>query len=404
MHVSRLQLHDFRNYASAELRLGPGAQLFVGANGQGKTNLVEAVGYLATLSSHRVSSDAALVRLGCESAVVRAELAHGDRRLRIEVQIAKSGSNRAQVGGRQVRARELSRYFASVLFAPEDLALVRGEPAARRAFLDGLLTTHSPRLASVLGDYDRVLRQRGALLRSMRGGRASEGQLGSLAVWDERLLELGSEIMLERVRLVARLEPHLAAAYERLVGADHLPRLSMRLTAYGHGGASVGDESEEDVDDVGADVDVDGIRARFAQRLAEVREREIDRGSNLVGPHRDDAVFWLNGLPARITASHGESWSFALSLKLAAAQLVRSESFAGDPVLILDDVFAELDDRRRERLAHAIGDFEQVLITAAVLGDVPEALRERVIRIERGVIHDERGDVDAAHAAEGGRS
>lgn len=391
MHVSRLQLRDFRNYHELDLELGPGAHLFVGPNGQGKTNLVEAVGYLATLGSHRVSSDSALVRLGAEAAVARGELAHGTRRMRIEVRIAKAGANRAQVGGRAVRSRELSRYITTVLFAPEDLALVRGEPQVRRSFLDRLLVTHSPRLGGVLADYDRVLRQRNSLLKKARSQGRGAPQLATLDVWDDRLVELGTEIVAERLQLVGRLTPYLESGYARLVGADHAPGIRLRVSALGQSSSvAVGDDEADDEGEIaGGDIAFDELRDRFAARLAERRDAELERGASLVGPHRDDAVIMLNGLPARITASQGESWSLALALKLASAELVRDESQAGDPVLVLDDVFSELDADRRERLADAIGDFEQVLITAAVLGDVPESMHAQVTTIRAGAVVEE---------------
>ncbi|NLT26261.1 MAG: DNA replication/repair protein RecF [Microbacteriaceae bacterium] len=386
MHVTRLQLQHFRNYAHADLRLAPGVHVFEGANGQGKTNLIEAIGYLATLSSHRVSSDAALVRAGERSAIVRAELAHGERQLVIDVEIQRSGSNRARIGGRQVRARELPRYFTTVLFAPEDLALVRGEPAQRRDFLDSLLVTHSPRLGETMQQYERVLKQRNSLLKSARGGRLDEAAAITLEIFDEQLVALGAVLVAERLALVERLRPHLERAYAALVGADHRPGIGMRVSSLADAGRPMDDDAE---DDDGADLDRDAIAARFAERLAGARARELDRGTTLIGPHRDDAVLRLNGLPARLTASHGESWSFALSLKLAAAELVRAESRTGDPVLILDDVFAELDADRRRRLGDAIVGFEQVLITCAVVGDIPEPMRERTIRIRAGEIVEE---------------
>lgn len=252
--------------------------------------------------------------------------------------------------------------------------------------------THSPKLGGVIADYERVLRQRNSLLRSMRGPRSSEAMIATLDVWDERMLELGSQIVAERLLLCDRLLPHLAGSYQRLVGADHRPTLSMRVSAFGHAASVMGDADGEGAEVDGGEVTTAEIRERFTAQLATMRPRELERGVSLVGPHRDDAVFWLNGLPARVTASHGESWSFALALKLAAAELVRSESRAGDPVLILDDVFAELDASRRSRLAEAIGDFEQVLITAAVLEDVPEGLRSQVIRISAGTIQTGQSD------------
>lgn len=383
MHVTRLQLQHFRNYAHADLALTPGVHVFEGANGQGKTNLIEAIGYLATLGSHRVSSDAALVKSGESAAIVRAELAHGTRQLVIDVEIQRSGANRARISGRPVRARELPRYFTTVLFAPEDLVLVRGEPAQRRAFLDSLLITHSPRLGETMQHYERVLRQRNSLLRSVRHGRLDDAARITLEIWDEQLVEFGTVLVAERIALAARLRPHLERAYAALVGADHGPGITMRVSSLADG------DPEPDAADPLTDLPREELRARFAERLAQARDRELERGTTLVGPHRDDAIFQLNGLPARSTASHGESWSFALALKLAAAELVRAESRTGDPVLILDDVFAELDAQRRRRLGDAIAGFEQVLITCAVVDDIPESLREHTIRIRAGEIVEE---------------
>lgn len=384
MRVTRLLLHNFRNYETADVDLPSGIVVFEGANGQGKTNLVEAIAFLGSLKSHRVSQDAALVRFGCSQAIVRAELTHGQRRLPIDVEINKSGTNRARVHDSVVKARELPRFFTSVIFAPEDLSLVRGDPSGRRAFLDDLLAIHSPRFAETIARYERVLKQRNSLLRSAKAQRIPVDQLGTLAVWDDQLVELGTKIIVGRLDIVERLRPHLASAYQALVGADHGADVSMRITALADS-SSLMDE-DDDGGQRGGEITVDALQQRFRERLQDARERELDRGVTLVGPHRDDATFWLNGLPARVTASHGESWSYALSLKLASAQLIRNESRTGDPVLILDDVFAELDQNRRERLANAVGDFEQVLITCAVLNDIPPALREQRIRIHAGTI------------------
>lgn len=384
MHVTHLTLRNFRNYASADLDLTPGVRIFEGVNGQGKTNLIEAIAYLSSLRSHRVSSDSALVKFGEDSAVVRAELAHGPRTLSIDVEIAKSGSNKARVSGHPVKARELPRYFNTVVFAPEDLALVRGEPAQRRAFIDSLLATHAPRLADVIANYERVLKQRNSLLRSAKARKVSESMLGTLEVWNDQLISLGTDIIAARLALITRLRPHLASSYRALVDADHGAGMTMRVSALADA------KNLMDEDGAGGEIDaeltVDEIRQHFTQRLADAQSREFERGTTLVGPHRDDVTFWLNDLPARITASQGESWSFALSLKLAAAQLVREESRTGDPVLILDDVFAELDGQRRSRLAAAVEGYEQVLITCAVLADLPQELWTRTIRISAGTI------------------
>ena len=385
MIVSHLSLTDFRNYESAEVELNAGPNLFVGSNGQGKTNLVESIGYLSTLASHRVTNDQALIRQGSDAAIVRARLVHAEREVLVEVQVNRSGANRAQVNRVAVKPRELPRYLTSVLFAPEDLALVRGEPAGRRRFLDQLLVQLIPRFAGVISDYERVLRQRNTLLKSARGARVAESQLSTLELWDERLVELGSEIIVGRQDLVERLRPPVAQAYAGVAGEEHRAELAFQLSI-------LGAQPDEEVA-----VDVDAARmlepatvvAQFRDALARVRRAELDRGLTLIGPHRDDLLLVLNGLPARGYASHGESWSFALALKLASAAVLRADSVVGDPIVILDDVFAELDEGRRAKLASAIGDYEQVLITAAVFDDVPAPLAAHTVHISGGRIVEE---------------
>ncbi len=389
MIVTHLSLTDFRNYRDVEVDLVAGPNLFVGSNGQGKTNLVEAIGYLSTLGSHRVATDHALIRAGQDAAIVRARLEHAERSVLVEVQLNRSSANRAQVNRVATKPRELPRYATSVLFAPEDLALVRGDPGGRRRYLDQLLVQLSPRLAGVLGDYDRVLRQRTTLLKSVRSSRVAESQLSTLEVWDERLAALGTEIIVARSALIDRIRPHVADAYRRIAGDDHKADLTARLSILSDG---AGDDGEDETADAGAATTATtalaatDVREAFTAALARVRRQELDRGLTLVGPHRDDLVLTLNGLPAKGYASHGESWSFALALKLAAAATLRADSPLGDPVVILDDVFAELDETRRSRLAGGIGDYEQVLITAAVLDDVPDALRAHTVRIQAGRI------------------
>ncbi len=388
MHISRLSLTDYRNYGHAELLLEPGATVFAGRNGHGKTNLVEAIGYLSTLGSHRVSSEHALIRAGADSAVIRALLAHAGREVLVEVQLNRGAANKAQVNRNGVRTRELPRYTHSVLFAPEDLAIVRGDPGVRRRFLDDLLVQRMPRIAGVLADYDRVLRQRNSLLKSARSSGLRNAQLPTLEIWDERLVELGTEVIDRRAELVADLAEPVRAAYRGIVDDDHAPRLEPRLSIDG-----AGEDLERSVAEPGPGASTDDATpvasdtaSRFRESLAGLRPKELERGVTLAGPHRDDVLLELNGLPAKGYASHGESWSFALALKIASAELLRADSTTGDPVLILDDVFAELDRGRRDRLAASIGDFEQVLITAAVIEDVPESLAGRVVRIERGAI------------------
>ena len=379
MHVTHLTLVDFRNYARADIELTPGTTLFVGRNGQGKTNLVEAIGYLSTVSSHRVSTDQALIRAGESAAIVRLRVEHEERALVIELQLNRSGANKAQVNRGAVRVRELPRYFASVLFAPEDLSLIRGEPSGRRAFLDALVVQRAPRFAGVIADYERVLRQRNSLLKSARASRLPANSLSTLDVWDDRLVDLGSSLMVARHELVEQLRPQIFRAYQAVAGEEH--ETSAYLTR------SIDDEDAPD-QEAAERADVQIVAARFRERLAARRRDEVDRAVTLVGPHRDDLVLELNGLPARGYASHGESWSLALALKLASAEVLRVDAVAGDPVLVLDDVFAELDEGRRERLADAVVTFEQVLITAAVARDVPERLRAATVTIAAGEIVD----------------
>lgn len=377
MHVTHLSLIDFRNYTRAEVALEPGAVLFFGRNGQGKTNLVEAIAYAGSASSHRVSTDQALIRFGADSGIVRLRVQHDDRAVVIEIELNRASPNRAQVNRSPVRLRELPRYFASVIFAPEDLSLVRGDPGVRRGFLDTLVVQRSPRFAGVIGDYERVVRQRNSLLKSARASRLSADNLSTLDVWDDRLVSLGTELIMARADLIDALRPFVARAYSAVAGDDHGTRMALRLSIDDH------DDDSSPPERVDA---ADQIAERFRARLADRRRAELDRAVTLVGPHRDDLVLELNGLPARGYASHGESWSYALALKLASAEVLRAESIAGDPVLILDDVFAELDEGRRERLADAVGGFEQVLITAAVGADVPDRLAATRIGIAAGTI------------------
>ncbi|QBR72989.1 DNA replication/repair protein RecF [Microbacterium sediminis] len=377
MIVEHLSLKDFRNYAEAELELEPGPNVLVGRNGQGKTNLAEAIAYLATLGSHRVSADAPLVREGQDAAFVRARLRHGERKVILELQINKQGSNRARIGGSPVRANELPRYAQVVLFAPEDLQIVRGNPGERRRFADQLLVQRTPRMAAVLADYDRTLRQRTTLLKSARARGMKASQLSTLDVWDDKLVALGSEIIDARTRLAQDLAGPVARAYAGVAGADHRPELAWTLTIHG------ADPEEGDEMDRGGEGET---AAQFRAALEQKRSQELDRGLTLVGPHRDDLLLKVRGLPVKGYASHGESWSVALALRLASAELLRAESPGGDPILILDDVFAELDADRRARLAGVVADYEQVIVTAAVSADVPEPLRANAVRIEQGRI------------------
>ncbi|GGO43397.1 DNA replication/repair protein RecF [Streptomyces lasiicapitis] len=359
MHVTHLSLADFRSYARVEVPLDPGVTAFVGPNGQGKTNLVEAVGYLATLGSHRVSSDAPLVRMGADRAVIRAAVRQGERQQLIELELNPGKANRARINrSSQVKPRDVLGIVRTVLFAPEDLALVKGDPGERRRFLDELITARSPRMAGVRSDYDRVLKQRNTLLKSAalarrHGGRSMD--LSTLDVWDQHLARAGAELLAQRLDLIATLQPLADKAYEQLAPGGGPVALDYKPSAP----EIVGHAREE-------------LYEQLLAALAEARKQEIERGVTLVGPHRDELLLKLGQLPAKGYASHGESWSFALALRLASYDLLRAEG--SEPVLVLDDVFAELDARRRERLAELVAPGEQVLVTAAVDDDVPGVL------------------------------
>ncbi|MFE0764624.1 DNA replication/repair protein RecF [Streptomyces smyrnaeus] len=365
MHVTHLSLADFRSYARAEVPLGPGVTAFLGPNGQGKTNLVEAVGYLATLGSHRVSADAPLVRQGAERAVVRAQVRQGEREQLIELELNPGRANRARINrSSQVRPRDVLGILRTVLFAPEDLTLVKGDPGERRRFVDELVTARAPRMVGVRSDYERVLKQRNSLLKSAAMARRHGGRgvdLSTLDVWDQHLARAGAELLAQRLDLLAVLGPLADKAYERLAPGGGPVAFEYRGPVSGAAlpQAAGGSYTQE-------------LYAGLVAALGEARKQEIERGVTLVGPHRDDVLLRLGELPAKGYASHGESWSYALALRLAAYELLKSEGH--EPVLILDDVFAELDTRRRTRLAELVAPAEQVLVTAAVPDDVPDVL------------------------------
>jgi DNA replication and repair protein RecF len=466
VHLTRLALTDFRSYARAELGLEPGVSTLLGLNGQGKTNLVEAAAYVATLGSHRVATDAPLVRSGAERAILRAAVTSGGRDSLVEIEINPGRANRARLNRAPVtRPRQVLGVLRTVLFAPEDLALVKGDPEQRRRFLDDLLVVSAPRYAGVRADYERVLRQRTALLKSLRGhpgragragarvyaragapreagpggtgqngtgrgglaedgggqdkaaqdgmsqdgmsqdsagqdsaGQDSAGQDGTgqdgtrqdstgrdgaprngrpaglagpaartLDVWDEHLATAGAELLAARIALTATLRPLVARSYRAVAGGGAAGAgISYRQSLRTPGLSGTDGPAEPAADAARL---ADGLR----EALAAVRGEELERGVCLVGPHRDDLELRIGDLPARGYASHGESWSMALALRLSAFEALRGDG--DDPVLLLDDVFAELDTGRRERLAGLVAGAEQVLVTAAVPADVPAALR-----------------------------
>ncbi|GAA1801621.1 DNA replication/repair protein RecF [Planosporangium flavigriseum] len=363
MYVRHLELVDFRNYPRVNVDLEPGACVLVGRNGQGKTNLVEALGYVATLGSHRVATDAPLVRVGAQRAVVRTAVVHDARELLIELQIEPGKANKARLGRSPLtRVRDVLGALRMVLFAPEDLSLVRGDPSERRRYLDELLTLRQPRYAGVRGDYDRVLKQRNALLRTSylakRAGGA-RGDLSTLDVWDVHLARYGAELLVGRLELCAGLAPLVAKAYDAV--------------SAGKGTANMIYSPSWDEAIPALPLTIEALEERLREALRASRTAEVERGVTLVGPHRDDITLMLGEVPAKGYASHGESWSYALALRLAAYDLLRAEGM--EPVLALDDVFAELDVGRRERLATLVADASQTLVTCAVEADVPAALR-----------------------------
>ena len=356
MYVRQLGLRDFRSWAHAELELTPGRTVFVGPNGYGKTNLVEALWYSSTLGSHRVATDAPLIRVGAPRAVVSTIVVNEGRECAVDLEIAAGRANKARLNRSPVRSpREVIGVLRAVLFAPEDLALVRGDPSDRRRYLDDLATVRRPRVAGVRADYEKVLRQRTALLKSASGARfrADRSSLDTLDVWDGHLAAHGAELMAARIELVNELAPEVQKSYQLLAPSSRPAAISYR--------ASV------DVEPDGADVEV--LRTALLAKMAQRRDAELERGVCLVGPHRDDLELRLGEQPAKGFASHGESWSMALALRLGSYELLRADG--SDPVLLLDDVFAELDTARREALAAAAASAEQVLVTAAVLDDIP---------------------------------
>ncbi|MBI4901269.1 MAG: DNA replication/repair protein RecF [Actinobacteria bacterium] len=384
MYVTQLHLVDYRSYAEVQVSLSPGVCVFVGSNGQGKTNLVEAVEYLATRGAHRVAGDAPLVRAGAERATVRARVQAGvddPRSLLLELDIVPGRANRAKLNRAPLkRARDLVGALVVVLFSPEDLSVVKGDPSERRRFLDDLLVARWPRFAGIRADYERVLKQRNALLKSLSGrtGRVAGADVAAtLDTWDEHLSQLGGELVVARIATLTDLAGHVAEAYAAIAPVNN-----------DAGATYVSGSSVLAEPPLGRDQVAEVLRARMAER----RPEEVARGVSLVGPHRDDILLRIGDLPAKGYASHGESWSLACALRLAAFRLLRADGI--EPVLILDDVFAELDHSRRQRLATGIADAQQVLITAAVPEDVPEELGGRRYRVDSGAVTPEDEDDD----------
>lgn len=371
MYVRHLGLRNFRSWAHADLELQPGRTVFIGSNGFGKTNLLEALWYSSTLSSHRVGTDTPLIRAGADRAVVSTIVVNEGRECAVDLEIAAGRANKARLNRSPVRStREVIGVLRAVLFAPEDLALVRGDPSERRRYLDDLATVRRPTVAAVRADYEKVLRQRTALLRSLSGARyrGDHRALDTLDVWDSRLAEHGAQLMAARIDLVNQLIPEVEKAYQLLAPGSRSASIAYR--------SSLGAEATADV----AGGDRGFLEAALLAALSARRDAELERGMSLVGPHRDDLELRLGDQPAKGFASHGESWSFALALRLAAYELLRADE--SDPVLLLDDVFAELDAARRRALATVAESAEQVLVTAAVVEDIPADWDVRQVYVE----------------------
>ncbi|MFM5968398.1 MAG: DNA replication/repair protein RecF [Micrococcales bacterium] len=387
MFIKHLSLSNFRNYRTAEVAFEPGVTLLLGPNGQGKTNLVEAIRYLSSLNSHRVAGYQALIRREADgvqqqSALIRAMASHDERDVLLEVELNSESQNKARVNKADVpRARDILGYVKTVTFSPEDLDIVRRDPTERRRFIDDLIVQIWPRFAGVYADYERVLKQRNSLLKSARATGTRGTSLSTLDAWDASLVKYGAEIISARLDLVKRIQPHVFEAYQAIALANNEPKISIKSSISANGlleDEDFGEDSPAGTANSGfAELPSDRseLEELFHVKLSAVRPKELERGLTLVGPQRDDLVLNLGNLPVKGFASHGESISYALALRLASIALLRAETRTGDPILILDDVFAELDEGRRNRLATLIADNEQVFITAADIADVPDSLK-----------------------------
>lgn len=383
MRITHLQLTDFRSYHAATIEFGQGVTTLVGRNGHGKTNVVEAVRYLSTLSSHRVATDAPLIRAGAQRAVVAGRVQRGGCSLTVEITMLPGKANQARLNRGPARPRDVIGLLRTVIFAPEDLGLVKGDPSVRRAFMDELCVALQPTLAGDLADYDRVVRQRSALLKSARG--KSRVDESSLTFWDSSLATLGAKIVSARLTAIEQLAPHVEAAYRQVAPGEGDCTISY-ATATQLPGSSDGEQVAPT-----AQTPIEALTEALLAAMAARRPQEIERGVCLAGPHRDDMTITLGELPAKGYASHGESWSCALALRLGSYDMLTADGEDGEPVLILDDVFAELDAGRRRSLASRLAAAQQVLITAAAAEDVPAELSahpqgHRVLRVSPGEV------------------
>jgi DNA replication and repair protein RecF len=385
MFAKRVKLTNFRNYDSADIEFSSGVNLIYGPNGQGKTNLVEALNFFAGLESHRVAGHSPLIQQGRSTALISLELTHEGRDLLLEYEINTDASNRARLNKSEVaKPKDILGYLNSVIFAPEDLDIVKRDPSNRRSFLDQLIIQFNPRMHGVYADYDRVLKQRNTLLKSVRATGTKGDSLSTLDAWDQALVKNGTEIIAARVAITEKLSLPLVTNYQNIAISNNKPTMFIRSSVVE---SSKLDQDDLETQDALGTSNKEEISELFQQRLSVVRPKEMERGITLVGPHRDDLQLNLGSLPAKGYASHGECWSYALSLKLASLAILKAESKLGDPILILDDVFAELDKDRREKLSNLVQQNEQVLITAAVIEDVPENLLANKYQVASGRVN-----------------
>ena len=392
MYLKRLELTKFRNYQTANVEFDRGINLLVGKNGQGKTNLVEAIRYLSVLKSHRVAGYLALINQQSDSALIRAMAVVDEREALIEVELSRSAANRARLNRADLpKQRDVLGLINSVIFAPEDLDIVKRDPSNRRDFVDELVVQVWPRFAGVFSDYERVLKQRNSLLKSARITKTTGSALATLDAWDASLAKYGSEIIEARLDLIARLSPFVELAYKSIASSNNQPTIEVKSSILGESLSRGFDDESEASDQLEsvAGLTRAELEAKFHVKLSNIRPKELERGLTLIGPQRDDLSFKLGTLPVKGYASHGESWSFALALRLASVDLLRAETKTGDPILILDDVFAELDAERRLKLAELVQGNEQVFITAAVAEDVPHLLKTKPYYVRSGEISTE---------------
>ncbi|SDU78383.1 DNA replication/repair protein RecF [Arcanobacterium phocae] len=408
MYITDLALNDFRSYRDVVVSFRSGVTTFVGENGQGKTNLVEAIGYLATFSSHRVNADISLVRQGANAGVVRAKVMHGDSPTTVEIEILAGRANRARINRGNAKPADVLGIVRTVMFAPEDLELIKGDPGIRRRFLDDVMIQLRPRMAQIKADYGKVAKQRAALLKTLWKNRRRDvvADETMLDIYDQQLAQLGARIIAERVRIISALRPYVTQYYHQLSGGKGVARIDYAANIDHRSGWDLPTAQQLHADDSLSEViatheaDLQEEKATIEQLLDAMkqwRSQEIERGVNLVGPHRDDLAISLGTLPAKGFASHGESWSYALALRLASWRVLRDDVSGnwaddGEPILILDDVFAELDARRRQRLADIVSQGEQVFVTAAVGDDLPDELSGEKFLVHDGTVTRDAGD------------